>query len=446
MTVDELRAKYPKFVYQSFHWEIINKLLHLTFKYQTPPDHNFTHTLVYENIDLTDTAFLDLLAFHIGLAAMPSYWKATCSPVIEIQAGYLDDKFLPFWVKLFEKGMGEYYFKNRIDFTTPDFLTIRNAKIKANRSASRTPATTRQSEHLESPESSGQKKVLIPIGGGKDSAVTAEIFRQHFPINCFIVNPIPASMSIAKLSGCDNPVVVRRTIDPYLLKLNNEGYLNGHIPFSSSVAFLSLLAAVIGGYRYIALSNERSSNEGNAVYLDHTVNHQYSKTLEFETDFNNYIHNLTANYQLPTTNYFSFLRPLYELQIGRIFSRMPQYFSVFRSCNVGQKTGIWCNHCSKCLSIALVLAPWVSPKQIVEIFGRNPLTDTANKTLLKNMITPGKKPFECVTTTAEAKLALEIIRTGFVPQHGSLLQEWLENPNLPPEISAILQQEYARCR
>lgn len=451
--IEDLRLQYPIFIYESFSWKIQDSQLVLVFKYSAPrspdsspgPSHQFTHQLVYENLDFADTSFLDTFVFHLGLAAMPSYWKATCSPVIEIRAGYLDESYLPFWKKIFEKGMGEYYFKNRIDFTAPNFLTIKNACIQQQPTVS-----------AQRPVPSG--KVLIPIGGGKDSAVTAEILKEHFSINCIVVNPIPASIDTAKIAGVSNPIIVRRTIDPYLLKLNSEGYLNGHVPFSSSVAFISALAAAISGYRYIALSNERSSNEGNAEYLGTTVNHQYSKTLEFETDFNAYIHQLSSALQLADISYFSFLRPLYELQIGRLFSAMPQYFPVFRSCNSNFKQAKindpantpklakagegWCGHCSKCLSIALVLSPWLDEDVIVSIFGRNPLIDPSNKALLKNMITPGKKPFECVTTTAEAKLALEIIRSGFVPQSGSLLQEWLDNPNMPPEFSHLLKQEY----
>lgn len=60
------------------------------------------------------------------------------------------------------------------------------------------------------------------------------------------------------------------------------------------------------------------------------VNHQYSKTYEFENDFAEY----SKKYLKANVKYFSFLRPLNEMQIAKIFSRYTKYHKVFKSCNV----------------------------------------------------------------------------------------------------------------
>ena len=60
------------------------------------------------------------------------------------------------------------------------------------------------------------------------------------------------------------------------------------------------------------------------------VNHQYSKSFEFECDFENYAN----KYLRANVKYFSFLRPLNELQIAKIFARQEKYHNVFKSCNV----------------------------------------------------------------------------------------------------------------
>jgi len=64
------------------------------------------------------------------------------------------------------------------------------------------------------------------------------------------------------------------------------------------------------------------------------INHQYSKSSEFEKKFRDYLTNLT-----PSVSYFSLLRPLYELQIAKILAKLPQYHQVFKSCNVNQSLG-----------------------------------------------------------------------------------------------------------
>ena len=74
-----------------------------------------------------DTKNLDNLIFHLGMAEIPTYWKTTCSPEIIIKAGGLEKSQITWWHNLLIKGMGEFFFKNKINFLKPDFV-----KIKAN--------------------------------------------------------------------------------------------------------------------------------------------------------------------------------------------------------------------------------------------------------------------------------------------------------------------------
>jgi UDP-N-acetyl-alpha-D-muramoyl-L-alanyl-L-glutamate epimerase len=64
------------------------------------------------------------------------------------------------------------------------------------------------------------------------------------------------------------------------------------------------------------------------------INHQYSKSEEFEYDFSDYV----ANYISPDIHYFSRLRQYSELEIARIFSEKgKKYFTTFSSCNANFK-------------------------------------------------------------------------------------------------------------
>ena len=80
---------------------------------------------------------------------------------------------------------------------------------------------------------------------------------------------------------------------------------------------LTYLVAFLIGKKYVALSNEDSANESNIV--GEKINHQYSKSLEFENDFRWF----TKNYLTDKIEYFSLLRPLNELQIMKIFTKYP---------------------------------------------------------------------------------------------------------------------------
>jgi hypothetical protein len=199
----------------------------------------------------------------------------------------------------------------------------------------------------------------------------------------------------------DSVFEINRTIDPLLLELNSHGFLNGHTPFSALLAFSSALAAIMTGRKYIALSNESSANE--STVPGSSVNHQYSKSIDFEGDFRWYL----KKYIIPDLEYFSFLRPLNELQIARLFSGFPGYFSVFRSCNVGSKTDTWCGQCPKCLFTYIILSPFLDPAQVETMFGKNLLNDTALIPILNELTGVSRtKPFDCIGTIDEVNAAL----------------------------------------
>lgn len=247
--------------------------------------------------------------------------------------------------------------------------------------------------------------ILIPIGGGKDSCVTMDLLSTEKNDNlCLIVGGKEPSIKSAEIAGYSDKIIyVRRTIDKNLLKLNKQGYLNGHTPFSGLLAFLSYLVAYLTGKEYIALSNESSANESNVK--GEKINHQYSKSFEFEEDFRQY----ADKYLRANIYYFSMLRPLNELQIAMLFAKNEKYHKIFRSCNVGSKSipWKWCGECPKCLFVYIVLSPFLYKDKLVEIFEEDLYE---KKNLLNTFIELcgyGKiKPFECVGTYEEVNFAI----------------------------------------
>ncbi|MBE5820529.1 MAG: hypothetical protein E7310_06960 [Clostridiales bacterium] len=173
------------------------------------------------------------------------------------------------------------------------------------------------------------------------------------------------SVETAKVAGYEDKIIyVTRKIDKELLELNKEGYLNGHTPFSALLAFLSYLIAYLTNKKYITLSNESSANESNVE--GENINHQYSKTFEFEQDFRKYV----EEYLHTESEYLSLLRPLNELQIAKLFSENEQYHDIFRSCNEGSKKTPWewCCNCPKCLFVYIILSPFLYKEKLVKIF------------------------------------------------------------------------------
>ena len=417
MDTKALRIKYPKFYYKSYKWEVVENDLNVIFNFSVGDEFTFAPKLSFKNIDVSHVNSInnqiDNLVFNIGMVELFSYWKAFISPEIIIECRSLDEYQTNWWHNLLLNGMGQFFYENGIDFTGSDFVKY----------------TTVGGSERQNPINVTGDKILVPIGGGKDSSVTAEILSNNFKnVFAFLLNPSKASLETSKVAGLNN-IIVERTLDQKILKLNEDGFLNGHTPFTALLSFVSILSAVIGDFGTVVFSDERSSDEENTDYRWGRINHQYSKTFDFENKFREY--NLRY---LSNINYFSFLRPLYDIQIAKIFSRFNKYFSVIRSCNVGQKTNTWCGKCPKCLSTFILFYPFLKEKTI-EIFGRNLLNDDELKPILSSLIGDDTvKPFECVGTRHELKVALGLIKDG------SIMNSWSSNNNLPMCYQEILKK------
>ena len=398
------------FDYEDYHWKVTDEGLHLWFDFRMG-DVVFHPTALVERRPFLnfDTAGLDAIVFNIGMIELISYWKCACPPTVRVLCGGLDDTQVAFWRKLYWHGLGEFFYTNGISETPQSFM-----KLESGSPAVMLPTFCY-------PHSASY---LVPIGGGKDSVVTLELLRRAGKvIRPLIMNPRGATVECARVAGfpMDEVLVIRRSIDPVLLELNKQGYLNGHTPFSAMLAFYTLLASVLSGIPNVALSNENSANESTVIGT--TVNHQYSKSLEFEDDFRQYI--LSATHNAPTAfNYFSFLRPLSELQIAMLFSRFTAYHDVFRSCNVGSKQDIWCGHCAKCLFAYIILSPFIAPERLNAIFGKPMLDDlTLEHEFLQLIGRAETKPFECVGTVSEVQQALTMsVRRWYPEERPALLK------------------------
>lgn len=246
--------------------------------------------------------------------------------------------------------------------------------------------------------------------GGKDSNVTLELLKGKFKnIIPFLINGKENSYECVKIAGYDKKdiIEVNRILDKKIIELNNKGYLNGHTPFSAMVAFLTYTISFALDIKYIALSNENSANESNIQ--GENINHQYSKSLEFENDFRQYC---MKYLKAGDVQYFSFLRPISELQIAYLFSKFQKYHKVFKSCNVGskQKPWVWCCNCPKCLFVYTILSPFIEQEKMIEIFGEDLLDKESLRDTFIELCGFGEiKPFECVGTYSEVRYSASFV-------------------------------------
>ena len=277
----ELREKYPEFSYNWYKIEENENEYKITYEFEIKGLSKFNPTWTIPKMDksknnIPNKELLENMVFNLGMVELVSYWKITCAPHVTVKNIYLSQKQIDWWKKLYFYGLGEFFYKNNIKTNIDEFMNITAGTNKL-----------LKSEINISDEFTG---ALVPIGGGKDSIVTLNVIKDDFANNmCYVINPRGATEETAETAGYgeNKRCYVKRTLDKNMLELNKQGYLNGHTPFSSIVAFSALIVAYLNKKKYIVLSNEASANE--STIYEEEVNHQYSKSYEFEQDFNEYV-------------------------------------------------------------------------------------------------------------------------------------------------------------
>ena len=211
-----------------------------------------------------------------------SYWKALCSPVIEVALPAPDAAELDWWQAFWPGAMGEFFYRNQIDYTAPGFLVIQGPAGGTAAGGAGGPGGpgTAGDAHAGPP--------LVLFSGGKDSLALARIVSANAgaaPVDFFLYNPGERLRGLAgSLASGGRLVEVRRTILPELLGLNAADHPNGHTPFSAYLAFAAMLTGYLRGSGPVMAGNSRSDDEPNVrSYLGRPVNHQWTKSYEFET-------------------------------------------------------------------------------------------------------------------------------------------------------------------
>ena len=405
----ELREKHPVFTYDRYEIENREDRIKITYYFHLGDFVTFTPSWEFgkkhTDINYEQEEIVDQLAFALGLVELISYWKCACSPLVQIKAGYIDEEQINWWKGQYYLGLGEFFYTNRITTNQEDFMTIEVIPEKASSNGIKTTDTkTTDTKTVYTRTTYPKEGCLIPVGGGKDSNVTMELLADRKNSNlCYMINKRESSRQCALTAGYTDEeiIIASRSLDANLLRLNKEGYLNGHTPFSAIVAFSSVLTAYLNDKEYVVLSNESSANESTVEGTE--VNHQYSKSYKFELDFIQY----EAKYIDSGVHYFSLLRPFSEFQIARFFAKHEKYYKIFRSCNVGSKQDRWCGKCSKCLFVYIIMFPFIELAKLVDIFGNDMLNDESLIPIFNQLIgVEPEKPFACVGTCDEVNTSI----------------------------------------
>lgn len=361
-------------------------------------DHDFSEKLVFP-VDLPDNTQINaaLRALHVALGV--SYYKIFVSPAI-IHPYEMSESEAAFWNNVWQGGLGEFLFVNHLS-------SDRLAKFKA------------QPGKLIK-DSFGQAqpngKVVMGIGGGKDSIVAGELLKSlGMEVNGFVMatgEQLGQTQKVATTMGV--PLhVVERTLDPKLLEVQQHpDAFKGHIPISLIFGLVGTVLALSTNATSVVVANEASASIPRITWEDRPVNHQWSKSFGFEQQLQQLVHDEISG----SISYFSAIRPLTSIAVAKVFAKLSQYYEVFTSDNfifridpAKRPNARWSLESPKSLSSFILLAPWVSEQDMLRIFGRNFLDEASLETLFGESVGhQGHPPLDCVGTVDELVLSLNL--------------------------------------
>jgi UDP-N-acetyl-alpha-D-muramoyl-L-alanyl-L-glutamate epimerase len=380
------------FRYESFATDAARGLLTCTYSLD---GREFTERVTLPPGPRWETPSAQAAARLVFLLAGVSYYKTAAPPVIDLGTTPLTTSEADFLHAYYVNGLAEFAYRNGLTLA-PRMIVDTSDPIRV----------TTIRDH-------GGHRALVPFGGGIDSIVTVEQVRALADVSLFVVSrPGDTYAAIEEPLAVTGLPVVRaeREIDPQLLHSGELGFLNGHVPVTGIISAIAVLAAVLDDRDAVVMSNEWSASIPTLEFDGKPVNHQYSKSAEFEEQFRGVL----AGSSAPMPEYFSWLRDRTELWVGNEFGLLDRYHSSFRSCNKAfyadpaRRLQYWCGECDKCCFIDLILAPFLDAKALGEIFAvtGEPLRHPELRGKFRGLLGAGAKPFECVGEVNECRAAV----------------------------------------
>lgn len=360
-------------------------------------DFNFTESLTFPT-PLLDTPEQQrsLRALHLALGV--SYYKKFLPPQI-VHPYAMDAAEADFWNNSWQNGLGEFLYTNKLDVS-------RLATFSA-----------QDGTKFEGSAGVTAQGAVLGIGGGKDSIVAGELLKDiGVPLAGFVMatgEQLGQAASVAETMGIELHAV-KRELDQQLISLKSmPGTYSGHVPISLIFGLVGAALAVATGFEYVVVANEASASIPRITWNDMAVNHQWSKSYEFEKDLQHYMQQYIAG---PVT-YFSAVRELTSVGVAKIFAKLPQYFEVFTSDNSvfridpsRRPNGRWSLESPKSLSSYILLAPWLGDEEVRRIFTIDFLNEGSLTQLFLELLgVEGEQPLDCVGTVEELTLSVNLL-------------------------------------
>ncbi len=273
------RARFDPSAFESFRFTAreLDDRGRVTLRYALDEEIAFTEAFRLplgdpaRRLDEGERERVDGLLALLHWVAGVSYYKTALPPQVSCETGTPPPAVAALLEALYSDGLAELAYTN-------DLAALPRPSFAGGASSPR--AVTAAGTTAQPPDTA--QRILVPVGGGKDSAVAVEIVRRSgHELALFSLGDAPPIARTVAAAGLPR-LLATRALDPGLPALNAAGALNGHVPITAIVSCVALLSAALNGFDAVAMANERSASAGNVMWDGVEVNHQFSKGLRAE--------------------------------------------------------------------------------------------------------------------------------------------------------------------
>ena len=108
---------YDSFIFESFDIDTNTRQIKLNYSFDD--ELHFTETITLADdapLGKADSPDVTRALFALHLAGGASYFKAFAPKKIEVRSGTLSGEQVDFWNEFYTKGLGEYFYQNKMDW------------------------------------------------------------------------------------------------------------------------------------------------------------------------------------------------------------------------------------------------------------------------------------------------------------------------------------------
>lgn len=343
-------------------------------------------------------------------------------------ADFVTAEFEALWREIFVHVWAQWRFENEDPFYKgPDFRVSENHHARCRI------------------DQGPQPRVLSFFGGGKDSIVAARLLSRvgarydtlSYSSSLYGTHDAQHRLTDGLIRFC-HPGAHRRqwVFDDFLQSpvLTHGDHISAKTLTSAetpSSIFAALPYVLQHGYSHLCLAHERSADTGQTFWENtgEDINHQWGKSYAAEKLINDYV----ANNLIQNVQYFSILKPIYDVIIFAMLRDHLDAVPFTHSCNIAKP---WCKRCAKCVYVWLNYLAYLPADVVIPMFGENLFDIEENMLIMRQMLgLEAHMPFECIGQMDEVKLAFELCRSkGF---HGKAMDLYVQDvpkPNIAETI------------